>query len=295
MNTIRTANLYDYVLLILLSAIWGSAFVAIEVAVDTYPPMLVAFGRILLAFLFLYIIMKIQNKLFPSDFKTWKFLILAEILNSDMPFFLISWAQQYVNASTAAIMMAAGPFFALILSHFVTNDEKFTITKLIGVVLGFIGIFVLLGDEFLNGKVDSLYGQLALLLSVAGYISSGLVIRKISYVPTIVSSTSLFLVSSVALLPFVLFLDFSTLPILDMAIFPIIYLAILPTAVASLMQVQIVKKVGVSFMSQVAYLIPIFAIIWSWIIFDVTPKQSAWIALLLVLGGLFVRNLKLKK
>ena len=56
MNTIRTANLSDYILLVILSAIWGSAFVSIEFALNDFTPLIIAFGRIFLASLFLLFI-----------------------------------------------------------------------------------------------------------------------------------------------------------------------------------------------------------------------------------------------
>ena len=295
MKTIQSASFLDYFGLILLSAIWGSAFIAIEVALEDYPPLLVAFGRIVLAAVFLSFWVYMKRLSFPRSIKTWMLLIAIGFLNNAMPFYLISWGQQYINASTASIMLAVGPFVALILSHYVTQDEKFTLLKLIGVILGFLGVFILLGDDILNQRHDSLYGQITMLIAVLGYIGSGLLIRKLSHIPTLICSSSMFITASFILLPFVLFLDFSNVDILSYAIFPIIYLAILPTAIASLIRIKLVQKAGVQFMSQVAYLIPIFAIFWSWIFFSEFPKSTSILALFLVLSGLFIRKLKLKK
>jgi len=293
MKTIQPPAFIDYFGLMLLSAIWGSAFVAVEIALNDFPPLFVAFGRIFLAALFLTSLVYMKNLHFPKDLKTWGLLIIIGILNNSMPFFLIAWGQQYINASTASIMLAVGPFVALLLSHYITHDEKFTLLKLIGVIIGFLGVFVLLGDDFLNQRHDSLYGQIAMLIAVMGYISSGLLLRKISYVPTLVCSSSMFITASITLLPFVYFIDFTALNILNFSFLPIIYLAIFPTAIASLIRIKLVQKVGVQFMSQVAYLIPIFAIFWSWVFFSELPKQTAVIALVLVLVGLFIRKLKL--
>jgi len=295
MKTIQPASFLDYFGLILLSAIWGSAFIAIEVALEDYPPLLVAFGRILLAAIFLSFLVYVKRLSFPRSIKTWILLIVIGFLNNAMPFYLISWGQQYINASTASIMLAVGPFVALILSHYITQDEKFTLIKLLGVILGFLGVFVLLGDDILHQRHDSLYGQIAMLIAVIGYIGSGLLIRKLSHLPTLVCSSSMFITATFILLPFILFLDLSNVDILSYAIFPIIYLAILPTAIASLIRIRLVQKAGVQFMSQVAYLIPIFAIFWSWVFFSELPKSTAIIALILILAGLFIRKLKFKR
>lgn len=292
MKTIQRPTFIDYIGLLLLSAIWGSAFIAVEIALENHSPFFIAFGRIFLATVFLFIVMNIKKLTFPKDLKTWSILILVGILNNSIPFYLISWGQQYISPSTASIMLAVGPFIALVLSHYITHDEKFTFLKLLGVALGFLGVFILLGDDFLNQRHDSFYGELAMLIATIGYISSGLLLRKISYVPTVVCSTSMFLTATLSMLPFISMLPLQSIDSLNSAFLPIVYLAIFPTAAASLIRIRLVQKVGVQFMSQVAYLIPIFAIIWTWVFFGELPKQTAWIALSLVLLGLFIRKLK---
>lgn len=295
MKDIVKPKLFDYLSLILLSAIWGSSFIAVEFALKEFPPLIIAFGRISIAALFLLILVYIKKLTFPRDAKTLFILFIVGILNNSIPFYLISWGQQYINASTAAIMLAVGPFITLVLSHFITHDEKFTLVKLLGVILGFLGVFILLGDDLINQRHDSFYGELAMLLATIGYISSGLLIRKISHVSSLICSSSMFIVATISLLPFIVLIPIENIPALNMYILPIIYLGIIPSALASLIRVRMVQRVGVQFMSQVAYLIPIFAILWSWIFFFELPKSTTWIALIFVLAGLLIRKLDLSK
>lgn len=294
MNNIKTPQLIHYFGLLLLAAIWGSAFIAVEMALTTYDPFIIAFFRITLATLFLLAVMKVKQLHFPHDSKSWTILICVGILNNALPFFLISWGQQYISASTAAIMLAIGPFIALILSHYITHDEKFTLLKLIGVILGFLGVFILLGHDFLNQRHDSLKGELAMLGATLGYIGSGLLLRRVSYLPTVVCSSSMFLTATLAMLPFSFLYDINSHTILNFSLVSVVYLAIFPTALASLIRVRLVQNVGVQFMSQVSYLIPIFAIFWSWVFFKKLPSASAWLALVLILSGLFIRKLEKK-
>ncbi|WP_072680319.1 DMT family transporter [Arcobacter sp. LA11] len=292
METIKKPTFIDFFGLILLSAIWGSSFIAMVYALNQYDPLTIAFGRVTFAGAFLLFFVLLKKLSFPKDIRTLTILFFVGILNNSIPFYLISWGQQYISPSTASIMLAVGPFITLILSHFITHDEKFTFLKLIGVILGFFGVFILLGDDFLNQKHDSLYGKLAMLCATMGYISSGLLLRRVSHIPILVCSTSMLIVSSISLLPFILLAPLSNLQISNYYFLPIIYLAVFPTAIASLIRVRMVQKVGVQFMSQVAYLIPIFAIVWAWLFFDDLPKQTAWIALFLVLLGLFIKKLE---
>ena len=278
--------------LIILAAIWGSAFLSIEIALENISPFLVAFGRISCAALFLLLVILYKNYKFPKDKKSWYILILAGILNNAIPFFLISWGQQYINSSTAAIMLSCGPFIALLLSHYTTDDEKFSVYKLLSVVLGFLGVLVLVGGDVIDQKIDAIYGQLAVLLATVGYISAGLLIRQLKHINVVVCSTSMFLTATVVMLPFVPLYEIIHIDFTGISTLTIVYLAIVPTAIASLFRVQLVQRVGVQFMSQVAYLIPIFAIFWAWVFLSELPNVNAWIALLLILFGLIIRKIK---
>ena len=291
MKKIQSASLSDYALLLLLSTMWGSAFVGIEFALTGFDPFFIAFLRIFFASLFLLGVVHIKKLTFPRDTKTWAMLILIGVLNNAMPFYLISWGQQFISAGTSSVMLAMGPFVALIVSHIITEDEKITFFKVVGVILGFAGVFILMGDDFLKGDEDSLYGKIALLIAIMGYISSGFLIRKLSHVHTVICSTSMFTTAWLIMLPFLFFIEYKSFEIFSYQFLTIVYLAIVPTALASLMRITLVRKTGVQFMSQVSYLIPLFTIFLSWIFFDVTPDMVVYIAMIFIFTGLFIRKL----
>jgi len=256
---------------------------------------LIAFSRICLAALFLLAFVLYKNYSFPKDKTSWYILIIAGLLNNAVPFFLIGWGQQYISGSTAAIMLSCGPFIALILSHYTTHDEKFSLFKLLSVLLGFLGVFVLLGGDVLNQRVDAIYGQLAVLLATAGYVGSGLLIRKLKHINVVVCLTLMLLTATIIMLPLVSFGEIISVDFLGVSVLSLLYLAIFPTAFASLVRVELVQRAGVQFMSQVAYLIPIFAIFWAWVFLSELPSINAWLALFLILLGLGVRRLEKQK
>ena len=253
---------------------------------------MIAFTRTCLATLFLLVFVLYKNYSFPKDKNSWYILVLAGLLNNAVPFFLIGWGQQYISSSTAAIMLSCGPFITLVLSHYTTHDEKFSLLKLLSVLFGFLGVFVLLGGDILNQRIDAIYGQLAILLATAGYVSSGILIRKLKHVNVAVCSTSMLLTAAIVMLPFVSIGEIVSVDFLGVSALSLLYLAVFPTAFASLMRVELVQRAGVQFMSQVAYLIPIFAIFWSWVFLSELPSINAWLALFLILLGLGVRRLE---
>ena len=292
MKQIQSASLTDYFLLFFLSSLWASAFVGIEFALTGFEPFSIAFLRIFIASLFLLCVVIIKKLSFPRDLKTWSMLVLIGILNNAMPFYLISWGQQYISAGTSAVMLAMGPFVALIVSHIITEDDKITFFKVLGVIFGFVGVFILLGDDFLKGDQNSLYGKFALIIAVLGYISSGFLIRTMPHIHTVVCSTSIFTTAWLVMLPFLVFIEHKPFEIYSYPFLTIIYLAIVPTALASLMRINLVKKAGVQFMSQVSYLIPLCTIFMSWLFFDVIPPLVVYTAMAFIFAGLFVRKLK---
>jgi len=294
MKQIQSATFTDYALLILLSAIWGSAFVGIEFALTGFDPFFVAFIRLFFASLFLLVFIYFKKLSFPRDFKTWRMLVLIGLLNNAIPFYLISWGQQYISSATSAVMLAMGPFVTLIVSHIITDDEKITFFKVVGVILGFIGVFILMGDDFLKGDVDSLYGKIAMILAIMGYLTSGFLIRKLSHVHTLICSTSMFTAAWVIMSPFLFVISYESFDMVSLPFLTIVYLAIIPTAAASLIRINLVRKTGVQFMSQVSYLIPISTILWAWILFDVVPPMVVYIALAFIFAGLFIRKLKFR-
>ena len=294
MQSISKPTGFDYIQLLILSAIWGSSFIAIDIAIKELSPFVLAYGRIAFASIFLFFFIYYKKLSFPRDKKTWLTLVIAGIINNAIPFFLISWGQQFINGSTASIMLSSGPFVALVASHFTTHDEKFSFFKFLSVLLGFSGVFILVGGDAVSQNIDAVYGEIAVFCATIGYIGSGLLIRKIAHLNTIICSASMLISATIAMTPFLFFQNFSSSHVSFVSMTTLLYIAIIPTAIASLARVKLVQRVGIQFMSQVSYLIPLFTIFWMWLFFSQTPKGNDIIALVLILIGLFIRRIREK-
>ena len=145
-------------MLFILSAIWGSAFIAIKVSLNYFSPVSVASYRLIVASIFLlifYIIGKYKSSLNRTDLIM---LLFVGVVGNFLPFYLISWSEQHIQSSTAGILMGVGPILTLILSHFFTKDDKFTYSKFISIMIGFIGVlFIFEIDTLFNfGTANSL-------------------------------------------------------------------------------------------------------------------------------------------
>lgn len=286
---IRKPTFSDILTLIFLAIIWASAFPAMKVAVAETGPLWLITGRITLAFLFLLPIALYRGLSLPRDTHQWFLLIVIAFLNAVAPHFLISWGQQYLTASAASILMGLGPLTGLLLSHVLTQDDRLTWGKMLGVVLGFSGVIVLIGPDAFSGLSDNLMAQGAMLAGVFCYAFSGILIRRMTDIPPLRLSTLVLGMAMIGLF-FYLAIVQPALPaaLSDKGLFALIYLGILPTGVGYIIRYAMIRKVGYSYFSLSVNLIPLFGVILGVLLLNEPLQATLLIALALILSGLFV-------
>ncbi|MFT5112816.1 MAG: drug/metabolite transporter (DMT)-like permease [Parasphingorhabdus sp.] len=293
MSIIRQPTSSDIGKLILLGAIWASAFLCIEIALRSFAPLVIASWRILIATLVLLPVILIRRETWPRGSKNWMLIFLAGFFYNAVPFSLISWGQQHISSGMAALLMSCGPFIALALSHWLTGDEKFSWIKLVSVVLGFSGVLVLIGVQVLEGTGSAILGQLAMVAAVSCYIFSGLMIRRIQSGSALMLSATILGSSCFYMIPGIwLFTDPFPVHVPIEPWLALLFLGLVPTAFAYIIRVQLLQQVGSNFLALVSYLIPIFGLLWSWLFLDQIPDSSIWLALLLIFAGLAVTRLQ---
>lgn len=292
MRQLQKPTLYDYISLFVLSAIWATAFIGIEIVIEEFEIVHVTYGRVVLASLVLFPFIAFKKWILPKDLKIWFFIFLSAIFNTAVPFSLINYGQQYITSGMSALMLGFGPFITLLLAHFLTHDEKFSKNKLISIIFGFIGLVILLGTSVLAFDLEYFHGQIAVLLASLSYVTSSVLLRKIKDVSFYHLSFIMFFISTIVLTPFAFSIPFDSDTISLSTFLVLLYLGIFPTAIASLFRIQMVQKVGVQFMSQVAYLIPLFALIWAWVLLGEIPQTSTYVALVIILIGMYIGKQK---
>ena len=265
----------------------------IEVALKDFSPFSIAAWRIVIATAALIPLVLGMSFSFPRDQKTWLLFLATGLLYNAVPFTLISWGQQFITSGTTSIVIASGTFISLLLSHFLTHDDRFTLPKFAGVTIGFSGVVVLTGVEALDGSSEAVLGQLAIVAAVTFYILSSLIVRRITGVPPLVMSAGILATSSVYMAPAVLLFDnpFPSSPEWS-SVIALFFLGLVPTAFAYMLRIQIVHQVGTTFLSQVSLLIPMFGLFWGWLFLDEIPTQASWAALGLISIGMVVSQMR---
>ncbi len=289
MTTIRRASALDVSKLLFVGALWGASFIFIALALQSFGPLSIAAGRILLAALVLVAICLVAGYRFPTDLRDWRKMVTIGMLNSALPFFLISWGMQFISSAESALLMASGTFCALILSHFVSPDERINLARGIGVSIGFGGVLVLVITELLQTGLGGLMGQLAVIAAGASYATSSVMSRRISHLSSLPASAGILATASIYMVPAAWWLerplisDAAPISIIAMTV-----LGVVATALAYVIRLNIIKTNGAVFMSQVGYLVPLFGVIWSWMFLSESISIQTVAALLIILLGIGV-------
>ena len=174
LNPIRRPTLFDVARLFFVGAIWGGAFIFIALALTDFGPISIATWRVSLGAVVLVIIAVMVGQKFPRGLRNWRNVLVVGCLNSAVPFFLISWGQQFISSAETALLMAMGTFFGLVVSHFSSHDERINLSRALGVSIGFIGVLVLVLWDMIESGLGNLGGVIvaALGLGAAEQFSS---------------------------------------------------------------------------------------------------------------------------
>ncbi len=289
-------SLINWTFLIILAAIWGSSFMGAKLALDGFGPMTIAALRLLIASSILVCYAYLFRNGLPSwktqtDKRIWLHILGMGLFTNAIPFTLLNWGQLRVQSGFAGISMAVVPLLVLPLAHFLVKGDQMTRKKLIGFIIGFIGVIILVGPEkLINSTGDPLepIARLACIIAACCYAIGSIITRLCPPVGLISYSAAGLLVGTIGLVPTALY--FEGLPEMasTQAILGVVYLGMFPTALATLMLVYVINKAGPSFMSLVNYQVPIWAIILGVVFLNETlPTSFIW-ALGLILIGLLV-------
>jgi drug/metabolite transporter (DMT)-like permease len=200
----------------------------------------------------------------PTDARAWWSFFQMAIINNVIPFSLLVWGQTRIASGVASILIATTPFFASVLAHFATNDEKLTVNRAIGVAFGVIGVAILLGGSTLTLSGDFL-GELAVIGAAIAYACSSVFARRFSAmgIEPLASATGLMTVSTIILLPVALIAEQPwTLAVPSAGVVvAVIGFALPSTAFAYLLYFRIVATAGATNLMLVTFLMPVTAIL----------------------------------
>ena len=284
----REANTFDLSLLILLAVIWGSAFFNIKIATYSYEPITLALVRVIFASIPLLLLCKLKEIKIEAFSENWKLYALIGLCNISIPFVLIAIGTSMINSYLAAILMSTTPLSGSLLAHFFLKDEKLSLPKSLGVLIGFTGIVLLFFDKIIINSENYLYALITILGSTF-YCIGGLLTLKLKDKKNENVTTSTTLWSVIFLLPFSLVIEtpWNSSPTLASTI-SLLYLGVVATGFAWLIRFRILTVNGLVFQTQVAYLIPIFGIFFGYFLMDEIITWRVLVSLVIILTGIYI-------
>jgi drug/metabolite transporter (DMT)-like permease len=285
MEAPKTMDSQDWSLLILLSVLWGGAYFFAGVAVKELPPLTVVLARVSIAAIVLLPIFWYLGHSLPKTFSAWLPFIGMGLLNNVLPFGLIFAGQTQITVGLSSIINAMTPLFTVIvMASF--REEGLTAFRVIGVLLGVVGVAVLRGFD---GPIDG--GQtLGIVLCLAAALSYGFAAlwgrRFLSGVPPMKAATLQLVCSTMIIGVIVCFIDKPwNLPVPSMdAIWSLVALAVFGTAVAYIVFFKILVRAGASNVMLVTLLLPVTALALGNVFLD-EPIQTKEIMGALIIGS----------
>jgi drug/metabolite transporter (DMT)-like permease len=256
---------FDWVMLITLATVWGGSFLFNAILVAELPVITIVAIRVTVAALALWGFVRVTGRKIPTAPQVWGALLILGVLNNAIPFSLIVQGQTQITSGLASILNATTPLFTILVAGFFLTDERFSVLRVLGVIVGFSGVILMVGPEALGGLGADFWAQLCALGAALSYGFAsvfGRHFRELKVDPVMVA-TGQVTMSSLVLWPIALWID-GPQDILGLsfnAAASMFGLAVLCTSFAYIVYFLILERAGATNISLVTFLVPISAII----------------------------------
>ncbi len=279
----------EWAMLIALSILWGGSFFFVGVAVTDLPPLTIVSLRVGIAAIALWSIALVMGLRPPKNAGVWGAFLGMGLLNNAIPFVLIVWGQTQIASGLASILNATAPLFTVVVAGMLLPDERITRLKVMGVVVGFIGVAVMIGLPAL-GKSDSIPAQIAIIAAALSYAFAGVFGRqfKAMGINPIVTAAGQVTASALVMAPLALMIDG---PIVIDEISKgtwasIAGLSVLSTSVAYVIYFKLLESAGATNLLLVTLLVPVSAIFLGSLFLNETLGVVHFIGITLIAIGL---------
>ncbi len=273
-----------------LTVFWGLAFFLIAVGLRGLPPLTLVVVRLAVGAAALYPVMRWQGGRLPVEGEWWvRFAVLA-VLGNLVPFSLISWAETRITSGQAGLLMALMPISTVLLAHIFVAHEQLTRRRLLGILLGFVGVGILVGAEAVRALGGGqLVAQLAVIAATLAYAVNAVYTKRLPHIDTLVVATGSLLIGTLMLAPVALVLErpWERVPGAD-AWLAVVVLGVFSTGLATWVYFRVVSDCGPGFLSIINYMIPAVAFLAGVFFLDEPAAFSQFAGLLVICAGIFL-------
>lgn len=220
--------------------------------------------------------------------RAWRFAIIIGAGAVALPFSLLSWGQQFVPSAFAGVAMGAVPLLVLPLVYLFSKEEGIGPRRVLGMLLGFVGLFILVGPNAAasTGHANEWLGRLACLAAAGCYASGSVITRRAPKMPPIAFATASLLVAAVILIPIAGITEGWPDSFPKKPTTALVYAALFPTALAAVIRVRVITTAGSLFMSLTSYQVPVWSVIFGVSFMGETLPPQLFFALAIILAGI---------
>ena len=297
MSATQDKNLrFELALLAVLAGLWGSSYLLIKVALASFPPFTLMAIRVSLAAAFLVAVMRMRNEHLPRDAATWRMLFVQSLLNSSVAWLVLAWGQQFLASGLAGVLNSTSPLFVFLLTAFSAQREARSVAKVLGVILGFVGVALVVGLDALQGLGQQALAQAAVLFGAFLYGCAAINGKRLSHVSPLATATGTMLWAMLSLLPLSLAFDQPwTLQPTAKASLAAATLAILGTGVALVIYFRLVKTLGPMGVASQAYLRSGVSVLLGLFILGEQLSGTVLLGLVIIIVGVALINVPRRK
>jgi len=283
----------DWLIFLALGFFWGSSYLFIKIGIDHgLPPFTLIAGRLLVGFLLLASVVAVAREPLPREPRMYGHLLVMGVINIAIPFSLITFAEQTVDSSLAAVINGAVPLFVIVIAALVLKGETVTVNRLVGLVVGFVGVAVLVGVDVTDLGSANALGELALVGATISYAIGNVYAKAHVHglrpmIPALLQVFFGLLLTGGLAIATERPLAVSWQP---EAIFAVLWLGLFGSGLAYLCYFRILQHWGATRTSMVAYLLPVYGFVLGAVVLREVVSISTVVGAILVIGGIALVN-----
>lgn len=288
--TQKSISLRAWAELLLLGGIWGASFLSNAVLLREMGFLTVVAFRVSGAALILWVYVLARRLILPRDPKIWMFFAFSGVLNTALPFALITWGQTHIPSGLASILNCSTAIFGVLIAALAFADERLTRRKLAGIGLGFLGAVTVIGPDAVTGLDLTALAQLALIAAAMCYaIGSAFNRARLSGLTPQVAAAGMLSGSALFILPLAIWQEgvpgftYSGTTWIALA-----YLSVVATALAYLLYYRVLAMAGAGNVLLVTLLVAPVAILLGAFVLDEALPLRAYAGFALLAAGLVV-------
>ncbi len=273
-----------WLLFIAISIFWGIPYFFIKIAVRELDPSVVVFARAIIAATVL-IPLAIRGKKLLSLFRHWPIVLLFAVIHMSGAFLLISYGEQHVSSSLTSLLIAANPLIVALLAFGFDKSERVNGPRMIGLLVGMLGLVVLLGFD-IGGDGQVWFGAALILLAATGYAIGAMMLkhRPLVEIPRITLAAAECSITTILLLPLFIIHFPGKVPSIGV-LASLLVLGLICTALALPTFFALIAEVGASRGTVITYVNPAISVLLGVTILQEPLTIATIIGFLLIIAG----------